>query len=146
MAAEPILTFLLICCSSFIGPRTGIYEGELNYCPPTPNCVSSQSWKWNPVHSIKPYSYGSLTREEAFEKLKILLDGKENVQVIADSKNFYIKTLYFTKVLRFPDKVEFLFDEQSPTVQIRSASVFGLFDIFHNRIRLEYIRKELDWN
>ena len=65
MTPEPILTFLLICCSSFIGPRIGIYDGELNYCP--------------------------------------------------------------------------------PTVQIRSASVFGIFDIFHNRIRLEYIRNELNW-
>ena len=54
---EPILTFLLICCSSFIGPSMCVYEGELNYCPPTPNCVSSQSWNWNPIHSIKPYTY-----------------------------------------------------------------------------------------
>ena len=122
MTPEPILTFLLICCSSFLGPRTGVYDGELNYCPPTPNCVSSQSWNWNPIHNIK-----------------------ENVHVMADREKFYIKTFYFTKVFRFPDKVEFLFEEHTPTVQIRSASVFGIFDIFHNRIRLEYIRNELNW-
>jgi len=145
MAPEPILTFLLICCSSFIGPRMGVYDGELNYCPPTPNCVSSQSWKWNPLHSIKPYTYENISREEAFNKLKTLLDSKENVHVTSDPNNYYIKTFYFTKVFRFPDKVEFLFDEKTPTVQIRSASVFGIFDIFHNRVRLEYIRRELDW-
>lgn len=145
MPAEPILTFLLICCSSFVGPRTGIYDGELNYCPPTPNCVSSQSWNWNPIHNIKPYRYENTTRQDAFEQLKTLLDSKENVHVMADPEKFYIKTFYFTKVFRFPDKVEFLFEEQTPTVQIRSASVFGIFDIFHNRVRLEYIRNELNW-
>ncbi|MBP7283814.1 MAG: DUF1499 domain-containing protein [Leptospiraceae bacterium] len=145
MTAEPILTFLIICCSSFIGPRTGVYDGELNYCPPTPNCVSSQSWNWNPIHSIKPFSYEGISKQEAFEKLKNLLDNKENVHVISDPENFYIKTFYFTKVFRFPDKVEFLFEEKNPVVQIRSASVFGIFDIFHNRIRLEYIRSELNW-
>ncbi|MBL0264932.1 MAG: DUF1499 domain-containing protein [Leptospiraceae bacterium] len=84
MAPEPILTFLLICCSSFIGPRMGVYDGELNYCPPTPNCVSSQSWKWNPLHSIKPYTYENISREEAFNKLKSLLNSKENVHVTSD--------------------------------------------------------------
>ncbi|HMV44866.1 MAG TPA: DUF1499 domain-containing protein [Leptospiraceae bacterium] len=145
MAPEPILTFLLICCSSFIGPRTGVYDGELNYCPPTPNCVSSQSWKLNPIHSIRPYQYENQTKQEAYDQLKKLLDSKENVHVMADPENFYIRTYYFTKVFRFPDKVEFLFEENQPIVQIRSASVFGIFDIFHNRIRMEYIRKELGW-
>ncbi|MCB1156912.1 MAG: DUF1499 domain-containing protein [Leptospiraceae bacterium] len=142
---EQAAIIFFICCSSFIGPRTGVYENELNYCPPTPNCVSSQSWKWNYIHNIRPYTYKDLNREEAFQKLKTLLDSKENVHLAEVQEGKYIKTYYFTKVFRFPDKVEFLFDESKPEVQVRSASVFGIWDIFHNRIRIEYIRRELGW-
>lgn len=142
---EELLVIFLICCSSFIGPSTGLHDGKLNYCPPTPNCVSSQSWKWNILHHIKPFKYKNLSREDAFQKLKNLLDKKENVKVMY-AKDYYIRTYYFTKVFRFPDRVEFFFLEDSKTVQIRSGSMFGIWDIFHNRIRMEYIRHQLKWD
>jgi uncharacterized protein (DUF1499 family) len=144
MGLEQIGIALLICCSSFIGPRSGNFDGKLNYCPPTPNCVSSESFKYNPLHKISSLRYEGITSEEAFQKLKTLLDSKENVH-IKIAEQGYIKTYYFTKVLRFPDTVEFLFVENSNEVQIRSQSWFGIWDVFHNRIRLEYIRKELGW-
>ncbi len=141
---EPILTFLLICCSSFIGPSMGVYEGELNYCPPTPNCVSSQSWNWNPIHSIKPYTYTkrqkklpirfqnshifgvweypifyktgnyfwrrvykNISKEEAFEKLKNLLDNKENVHIQSDREKFSLKLFILRKYFDFLIKQNF---------------------------------------
>jgi uncharacterized protein (DUF1499 family) len=122
----------------------GIYEGELNYCPPTPNCVSSQSWDYNYLHSIAPYRY-KISKENSYANLYRILEEKENVKIMESIPNRYIRVYYFTKVFRFPDKVEFLWDENEPKIQIRSASVFGIFDFFHNRIRLELIRKEMQF-
>ncbi|NBU97171.1 MAG: DUF1499 domain-containing protein, partial [Spirochaetia bacterium] len=52
---------------------------------------------------------------------------------------------YFTKVFRFPDKVEFYFEKDTNKIQVRSASVFGIWDIFHNRARIEWIRRDMGW-
>ncbi|MCB1143676.1 MAG: DUF1499 domain-containing protein [Leptospiraceae bacterium] len=140
-----VLTVFLICCSSFIGPGMGVDESELNFCPPTPNCVSSQSWKYNYLHKIREYEYSG-SKEDAYEKLYKYLDDKENVSVREESDQDYIRVYYFTKILRFPDKVEFYFPKDTNKIQIRSASVFGIFDFFHNRVRLELIRSELGFD
>lgn len=143
MDAGSAVTLFLICCSSFIGPRAGVFDGELNYCPPTPNCVSSQSWKYNVLHNISPFHYKG-TQSEAIKKLVSVLDAKENVKVMEETDS-YVKVYFFTKVFRFPDRVEFLFTPDSDLVQIRSSSTFGIFDFFHNRIRMELLRRELEW-
>ncbi|MCB1179366.1 MAG: DUF1499 domain-containing protein [Leptospiraceae bacterium] len=122
----------------------GVYDGELNYCPPTPNCASSQSWKFNPLHKISSYKYKE-PKEESYQKLLNKFNSMENVKVMEAQENKYLRVYYFTKVFRFPDKVEFLWEEKEPLIQIRSASVFGIFDFFHNRVRLELIRKEFEW-
>lgn len=141
---EGVLGIFLLCCTSFLGPSMGVYDGELNYCPLTPNCVSSQSWKYNPIHKIPPYLYTE-SREIAYRRLYEYLDKLENVSIRKETNIDYIRVYYFTKVFRFPDKVEFYFEKDSKLIQVRSASVFGVWDIFHNRVRLEWIRRDLDW-
>jgi uncharacterized protein (DUF1499 family) len=136
---DPILNFLIICCTSFIGPSMGISDNSLNYCPPTPNCVSSESWKYNLLHHIDPIYYKS-DRAKVYNSLYKYLSEKENVNIRKETDENYIRVFYFTKIFRFPDKVEFFFPKDSQTIQIRSASVFGIFDFFHNRVRLELIR------
>jgi uncharacterized protein (DUF1499 family) len=141
---ESILSIFIICCTSFIGPSMGVYEDELNYCPPTPNCVSSQSWKYNVLHKSSPYVYKE-SREEAYKKLYDYFMKLENVNIRKETNADYIRVFYFTKVFRFPDKVEFYFEKDTNKIQVRSASVFGIWDIFHNRARVEWIRKDMGW-
>lgn len=134
---------ILLCCTSLVGPRTGVYEDELNYCSPRPNCVSSQSSSYNPIHHIDPFRYTE-EKEVAFQKLKEKLEEADRVSVLEVNGN-YIKTRFYTRVFHFPDNVEFLFDENTKTVQIRSESILGLFDFLANRRRLNNLREELGW-
>ncbi len=139
---EQFLTIFL-CCTTFIGPRSGVYENELNYCSPRPNCVSSQSFQYNIIHHIKPFQYQT-TKQEAMKQLKNALVNMPNVWIIEENEN-YIKTRFHTKVFHFIDIVEFLFEEDKPIIQIRSESYLGLFDFFANRLRMEKLRKELGY-
>ena len=139
---EGIAGIFIICCLSFLGPSTGVEDGELHGCPISPNCISSQSWKYNFIHKTSPYHYKE-SRSEAYQKILRLLDGRENVYVAEKRENEYIRTIYFTKVFRFPDKVEFYFEPNTNVIQVRSQSIVGLWDIMANRIRIEWIRKDL---
>ena len=133
----------MVCCLSFLGPYTGVDEGKLHGCGLAPNCVSSESWTYNYIFKVSPYQY-SESKPEAFQKLLKYFREKENVYVAEVRDNEYLRLIYFTKVFRFPDKVEFFFDSDSK-VQVRSQSVFGFWDIFANRIRVRSIRKEMGW-
>jgi uncharacterized protein (DUF1499 family) len=143
MGLEYFVGVFLICCGSFLGPSTGVEKGELHGCPPTPNCVSSESWKYNFLHKIDPISY-TLSKEETYHFLESKFDGMENVYVSEKKENEYIRLVYFTKVFRFPDKVEFYFEPDEKMIQVRSQSIFGLWDVLANRIRITLIRRELD--
>jgi len=143
MGIEYALGVFLICCGSFLGPGTGVDDGELHGCPPTPNCVSSESWKYNYLHKIDPIVY-TLSKEETYRFLAAKFDGMENVYVSEKKENEYIRLVYFTKVFRFPDKVEFYFESDEKLIQVRSQSIFGLWDILANRIRVTLIRRELE--
>ncbi|TGK19547.1 DUF1499 domain-containing protein [Leptospira kmetyi] len=134
---------ILLCCTTLVGPRTGVYDQELNYCSPRPNCVSSQSYRYNFVHHIDPFRYTE-EKEEAFQKLKQKLEAADRVSVL-EVDGSYIKTRFYTKVFHFPDTVEFFFEENSKTVQIRSESILGLFDFLANRRRMNQLREELGW-
>ncbi|RHX79723.1 DUF1499 domain-containing protein [Leptospira yasudae] len=134
---------ILLCCTTLIGPRTGVYDKELNYCSPRPNCVSSQSSSFNFIHHIEPFRYKE-EKEEAFQKLKEKLEQADRVSVL-EVDGYYIKTRFYTRVFHFPDTVEFLFDENDKIVQIRSESILGLFDFLANRRRMNNLREELGW-
>ncbi len=139
---ENALYIIAICCMSFFGPYTGKEEGNLKSCTISPNCVSSESWKYNLLYKVNPYKY-SESKNEAFKKLLNYFENKENVFMVEAKEFEYIRVIYFTKIFRFPDKVEFLFKDEN--IQVRSQSVFGFTDFFANRIRIYSIRKDMNW-
>ncbi|WP_411821599.1 DUF1499 domain-containing protein [Leptospira sp. 'Mane'] len=143
MGIEHLIGVFLICCGSFLGPGTGVDEASLHGCPPTPNCVSSQSFRYNYIHKIDPIIY-SMPKEKAYQYLLERFDGMENVYVAEKKENEYIRLVFFTKVFRFPDKVEFYLEPDKKEIQVRSQSIFGLWDIFANRIRVSGIRSYLN--
>ncbi|WP_244241694.1 DUF1499 domain-containing protein [Leptospira jelokensis] len=139
---EAALGVFFICCMSVLSPFSGVDEGELRGCPPSPNCVSSQSMKYNFIHKVNPISY-STSREVAFQTISKYFHESENIYISEEKEGEYIRIIFFTKVFRFPDRVEVYFPEGTNEMQVRSQSTLGLWDVFANRRRVNKFREIL---
>lgn len=125
---------------SFSGDRPtnlGVKNGALAPCPPSPNCVSSQSG--DAKHKIAPLTYQG-TPAEAIAKLKEIITASDNAKIITAEHN-YIYAEFTSKLMGFVDDVEFYLDPESATIQVRSASRLGESDLGVNRKRIEAIRR-----
>jgi uncharacterized protein (DUF1499 family) len=131
---DALIGVFVICCMSVLSPFSGVSENELRGCAPSPNCISSQSWRYDFIHHTDPILYKS-TRQEAFRKIKDFMTLSENIYIAEIKEDEYIRVTYFTKVFRFPDRVELYFPPDSDIVQIRSHSWIGFWDVFANRRR-----------
>ncbi|NEO36419.1 MAG: DUF1499 domain-containing protein [Moorea sp. SIOASIH] len=114
-------------------------SGQLAPCPNTPNCVSSYSQ--DAEHGIQPLAYNS-TPTEAMAKLKIVIENLERTQIIEEKDN-YLYAQFTTPLMGFVDDVEFLLDDSSKVIHVRSASRLGKSDLGLNRKRVEIIRAKL---
>ncbi len=109
-------------------------------CPRTPNCVSTEappgsSKRMDPI----PYT-GSL--DEARARLQQVLRGHPRTRIVSDPslEPHYLKAECRSKLFRFVDDVEFVFDEGAKRIHFRSASRLGRKDFGVNRKRMEEIR------
>ncbi|MCG6152813.1 DUF1499 domain-containing protein [Leptospira bandrabouensis] len=139
---EAALSVFFICCMSVLSPLSGVTDGELRGCPPSPNCVSSQSMQYNFIHKIDPITY-TTSRQVAYERISKYFHESENIWISEEKEGEYIRVIFFTKVFRFPDRVEIYFPEDKQEAQIRSQSILGLWDIFANRRRVNQFRELL---
>jgi uncharacterized protein (DUF1499 family) len=125
-------------CSGSRPGNLGIRDGQLAACPSTPNCVSTCAA--DKRHAIKPYTYtGPL--DEAKAKLVSVIGHLPRTKIIFNDGP-YVYAEFTSKVWRFVDDVEFIFDDATKTVQFRSASRLGRSDLGANRNRMETIRRE----
>ena len=119
--------------------RTGITEGKL--AGPklgSWNSVASQH-QAGPEHDIAAIAFTG-NAEQAMTRLKSVL-GKDASIVIVESTQTYLYAHSSTKFLRFVDDIEFLIDETSHLIHVRSASRLGRKDFGVNRARVEAIRR-----
>jgi uncharacterized protein (DUF1499 family) len=126
----------------FAGTRPsniGVQAGKLAPCPNSPNCVSSQSQ--DTEHKIEPLAYNG-TVTEAMAKLKQVIESLERTKIITETDN-YLYAEFTTKLMGFVDDVEFLIDDNSKVIHVRSASRLGQSDLGVNRKRIETIREKL---
>ncbi|HET6675901.1 MAG TPA: DUF1499 domain-containing protein [Nitrospiraceae bacterium] len=110
---------------------------QLDPCPSSPNCVSTQAQ--DAQHAITPFRYQRST-EEAKAALKSAVLGLSRTKLVGENES-YLHFEFTSLLLRFVDDVEFLFDGQSKTIHFRSASRIGYGDFGVNRRRMEEIRK-----
>ena len=109
---------------------------RLSPCPRNPNCVSSVETE--KIRYVEPLHYiGSTT--EAMTILGNLLESMKNVRIVT-SDDQYIHAEFTTPIFKFVDDVEFLVDERSQTIQLKSASRVGSYDFGANRKRIDNIR------
>lgn len=127
--------------TKFAGKRPtylGVHSGRLTPCPGTPNCVNSQSE--DALHQIQPLTYNS-TPTQAMSELKSLIQNLERTKIITETKN-YLYAEFTSSFWGFVDDVEFLLDDSTQVIHVRSASRLGTSDLGVNRKRIEMIRSK----
>ncbi|MFK7772392.1 MAG: DUF1499 domain-containing protein [Saprospiraceae bacterium] len=116
---------------------------KLDPCPNSPNCVSTQETRKR--KRIRPIILKHTT-EHAKVKMKHLLNDEDdfpNVTLIEEEEN-YLHYEFKTKIGKFIDDVEFLFDEKNKVIHFRSASRKGYGDFGKNKRRMKKIRKKYE--
>jgi uncharacterized protein (DUF1499 family) len=119
----------------------GINNGQLAACPFTPNCVNSQIAVSDAEHSIKPIEIGGDPAQRMTD-LKLAIKSMPRSTVIKETNN-YLYAEFASQLMGFVDDVEFYFDSDGKSIQVRSASRFGESDLGVNRQRVEEIRSLL---
>jgi uncharacterized protein (DUF1499 family) len=72
-----------------------------------------------------------------------VIQNLERTKVITETEN-YLHTEFTSKVMGFVDDVEFLLNDSTKVIHVRSASRLGESDLGVNRKRIETIRAKLD--
>lgn len=115
---------------------------KLTPCPDRPNCVSSLAR--DSKHYIAPLRYRG-PAAKAFSRLKAIFTAIPRTRIVMGTDD-YLKIEFKTRFLRFVDIVEIKLNEKYHTIDIRSASTIGYWDLGVNRNRVEEIRKKFKNN
>jgi uncharacterized protein (DUF1499 family) len=107
-------------------------------CPSSPNCVSTLTPASDERHAIPPYRY-TKSRAESKETLKGVIATLPRTKLVEEGEA-YLHYEFTSRLLRFVDDVEFIFDDEAKTIHFRSASRIGYGDYGVNRDRMEEIR------
>jgi len=114
-------------------------SSELDPCPNSPNCVSTQSDPDDRVHFIEPLPFDSTGDVAAIIEDVLTSSGLR----ITHSSAQRIDAVATTRILRFKDDVSFLIDVDAGLVHARSASRVGHSDLGANRKRLQSLFAEI---
>ena len=148
MAIAKTLFFLFGACIILVGcarsrsPATGVSNGQLAPCPESPNCVSSQST--NKKQRVEPIPFKG-TSAEALAKLRNVIQSMKRAKIVKEEDD-YLHAEFRSALFGFVDDVEFLLEEESRVIHVRSASRTGYSDFGVNRRRVETIRSKLSDN
>lgn len=98
----------------------------------SPNAVSTQT----SIEALRmdPLPYGQ-DRERTVEAIKMVMGQLARAELVEETTDtlHYVVT---TKLMRFKDDVDFLFDDERKQVEFRSSSRLGYFDLGVNRKRM----------
>ena len=134
------LVVMVVGCSGSRPLQIGVTGGRLAACPDSPNCISSQSS--DKGHAIEPLRYMG-SAESALRQLIETIRGMKRARVVT-ADGSYVHAEFTSFLFRFVDDTEFLLDEGTKTIHMRSASRVGYSDLGVNRKRLEAIRSRFD--
>ncbi len=119
----------------------GLASGQLQPCPNTPNCVSSQAPENDTEHAMPAIPYTGEIPFMTTQLLKITAT-MPRAKVIKQENN-YLHIKFRSRVFGFVDDVEFLFDDTNKLIHFRSASRLGKSDMGVNRKRMMEFTEKL---
>jgi uncharacterized protein (DUF1499 family) len=135
VALLPVLGLAALSLTSGRPDNLGVHNGQLTECPPSPNCVSTNSVRNSQRMAPIPFDGAP---EEALKRLHEVLATLPRTRIVTEQTN-YLHAECSTRLFRFVDDVEFLIDEQANVIHFRSASRAGHSDLGENRRRMEQI-------
>ena len=118
----------------------GVTNGRLAPCRRTPNCVSSQADPADGEHYIAPIPFKG-SADEAMAAAKRAVESMARTTIVREERG-YLYAEFRSKLLRYVDDVELLFDGNA--IQVRSAARLGRRDFGVNRARVEEIRRRIE--
>lgn len=119
----------------------GVKDGRLARPKSTPNCVSSQADSADAEHYIAPIAFTG-NASAAMGAARKAVQGMDGATVIRED-DAYLYAEYRSKVMKFVDDLELLFDAKAGVFHVRSASRLGRRDFGVNRARVEALRARL---
>lgn len=114
-------------------------DGQLQACSKA-NCVSSLSD--DASYAVEPLRYTG-TAASAHQRLLQVLATMPRIEVREDTPA-YVHATATTALMRYVDDLEFVFAEDAPLIQLRSASRLGYSDFGVNRERMQQIRARFE--
>ena len=133
-----VAVFFILGQNSKSGSALGLFNGKLQKCPDTPNCVCSEQYN-DPEHYIPPLVLSKRDSNTSWTILKKIireLDGE-----IQNESDTYISATFSSTLFGFVDDVEIRMDSDQKTIQLRSASRVGHSDFGVNKKRITLIKK-----
>lgn len=120
----------------------GVTDGRLAPPKRTPNSVSSQADAADAGHYIAPILFKG-DAAAAMAAVRKAVESMTGSTVIRQEGN-YLYAEFRTRIMRYVDDVEFLFDAQAGVIDLRSASRLGRRDFGVNRARIEAVRARIE--
>jgi len=114
-------------------------SGRLAPCPERPNCVSSLAE--DKSHQIAPLAVHG-TADAALERVIQTIEAMPRARIVTSGEG-YLHAEFSSRLFRFVDDLELLYDDNVPGFQVRSASRAGYSDMGANRKRVEALRAGL---
>ena len=120
----------------------GVKDGRLAPPKRTPNSVSSQADPADAEHYIAPIPFKG-DAAAALAAVRKAIESMNGGTVIRQEAD-YLYAEFRTRIMRFVDDLEFLFDAKAGVIHVRSASRLGRRDFGVNRARVEAIRRRIE--
>jgi uncharacterized protein (DUF1499 family) len=127
-------------------PSLGREKGRREYgddmqflpVPESPNCVMSTLPEDDEKY-VEPLSLPEGKEERPIEFMKDLMVKEFAAKVLHENEK-YLHVAVQTRLMRYVDDVEFIWDDKGQVLQVRSCSRLGYSDMGANRARVERIR------
>lgn len=115
---------------------------QLEPCPDTPNCVSSQADPGDKEHYLPPIPYSGDKDKNVITIIVEVVANMERGKVTVSEWD-YLHAEFKSRVFRFTDDVEFVVDREARLVHFRSAARLGKADMDANRERMLNVTEQL---
>jgi uncharacterized protein (DUF1499 family) len=112
----------------------GVTDGELQPCPATPNCVSTQAEPTDDIHYAEPIAVDDA--QSALDRAAAWIERSPRAEIIT-RRDGYIHAVFASRVFGFKDDFELYAPPSGGVVHVRSAARVGQGDMGVNRARYE---------
>jgi uncharacterized protein (DUF1499 family) len=134
-----VLTICLLSGCLVLPLKQSDEDRSLYWCPPLLNCVSTEAV--TPVHHIKPFVL-AVSFDKAWPVIKDSVSKLDRTSIKVEYDG-YLYAKSHSPVMEFVDYLEVLYIAKSHSLNVRSSSLLGIWDVGINKNRTELLRKLL---